>query len=796
MHIVSSMPWPQKNHGRLATLAGFLWLALSAALSAALIAADAPLPAPADLAGAWDGEVTLAGKAVHIRLDLQATPASATLASATPAAPEAPPAPSAPAASTKTTVKSTTTREDADTGANVHPVAPAQPAPVLALTWTGSLYARQDLNGHPLEKIQFAGTTFACETLVDGKRLRFQGNLTGRVLAGAVLFLDAAGATAQTAAFRVAGPPALANVPAATAAKPGATFEGDWEGAVRPAGAAVNAAGTPLWITLVKTGPNWQGTLYIKSREPGTTFDKITINGNRFHGEATLDGRPVVLEAVLADAKLQGDLTVRAPAGAADGTGEQHAAWNAAPAARSGFAPRPIEPVGPGENPATPRPLAPETGLPVFPGAQGFGARTPAGRGGRLIEVTTLDDSGPGSLREALTAKGPRTIVFRVGGVIATQDFLYISEPFVTVAGETAPGDGICIVNAGLVVTTHDVLLSHLRIRPGNQGKITPSHNDALCILGDHQDPAGGAHHIVVDHLSAGWSEDECVSVWGGAREITFSWCLIGEALSKARHHKDTHSAGLLVGDSSDHVSMHHNLLAHNGFRNPLISLGGTHEFVNNVVYDWQDGAAEIFDLKSNTFFNFIGNTYLSGPSTQTPARTLVAIAGRDKGSPRIFAADNQDPQHTADVIRANDKDDAWRSVGADWQGGPADVKLRAPAPFTTRGLKAEPAGKASAAVLAGVGALRPRRDSVDARLVNEVKNRTGKVIDSPADVGGLPAYRTTAAADAPLDSDHDGMPDTWETVHALDPRNPADGVKDRNQDGYTNLEEFLHSLR
>jgi len=169
-----------------------------------------------------------------------------------------------------------------------------------------------------------------------------------------------------------------------------------------------------------------------------------------------------------------------------------------------------LEPKTP-KNPSKPRPFIPLAGLPAFPGAEGFGTDTPAGRGGKVIEVTTLADDGPGSLRAALNDPEPRTIVFRTGGTIELKDQLFIAHPFVTVAGQTAPGGGICIKNAGLVVLTHDVLVQHIRIRPGNEGQVEPDDNDAIQILGKHG-RAAGAHHVVLDHISASWSEDETVS--------------------------------------------------------------------------------------------------------------------------------------------------------------------------------------------------------------------------------------------------------------------------------------------
>jgi pectate lyase len=290
-------------------------------------------------------------------------------------------------------------------------------------------------------------------------------------------------------------------------------------------------------------------------------------------------------------------------------------------------------PAGP-VNPSTPRPLAPQTGLPVFPGAEGFGTRTPAGRGGKVIEVTSLADDGPGTLRAAINDPAPRIIVFRVGGTIELSGELAVSHPFVTVAGQTAPGGGICVKNAGIGIFTHDVLIQHIRVRPGNEGRGEPDNNDAVSILGRHGNVAG-AYNVVLDHISASWGEDETVSTWYGAHDITISWCIISEALNRSRHRKRTHSAGLLVGDGSEHVSVHHCLLAHNDFRNPLFSSGGTHDFVNNVIYNWGAIPAEIFDQDSNSFLNLVGNTFRPGPSTQLGPYEITINPGQRGGVSR-----------------------------------------------------------------------------------------------------------------------------------------------------------------
>jgi pectate lyase len=437
------------------------------------------------------------------------------------------------------------------------------------------------------------------------------------------------------------------------------------------------------------------------------------------------------------------------------------------------------------KNPSQPRPIEPRKGLPVFPGAEGFGTDTPAGRGGKLIEVTSLEDEGPGTLRAALNDPSRRIIVFRVGGIIELREELQILQPFVTVAGQTAPGGGICIKNAGIMIGTHDVLLQHLRVRPGNEGHVNPANNDAVSILGRHSN-IGGAHHVVLDHISASWGEDETISTWYGARDITICWSVISEALNRSRHRKGTHSAGLLIGDSSEHVSVHHCLLAHNDFRNPLISMGGTHDIVNNVIYDWGAIPAEVFDIDSNSFLNFVGNVFRPGPSTREGPYEITINPGQ-RGIPKIYVEGNLGPH------RASATADDWAIVCRGWgREGIAPQQYRATEAFTVAPVTKMPAAEALSKVLAEAGATRPARDTVDQRIVSEVQNKTGEIIDSPLDVGGYPKL---APGIAPADADHDGMPDEWERQHGLDPRDASDANKDRDGDGYTNIEEYLHSL-
>jgi pectate lyase len=424
----------------------------------------------------------------------------------------------------------------------------------------------------------------------------------------------------------------------------------------------------------------------------------------------------------------------------------------------------------------------PVEGLAVFPGAEGFGTRTRAGRGGKALVVTSLADSGPGTLREALADPSPRTIVFAVGGVIELKAHLSIERPFATIAGQTAPGDGVVLKDFGIVISTNDVLLQHLRIRPGNRGAVRVDHNDAIAILGPTGN-AKGAYNVVIDHVSASWGEDETISTWFGPHDITVSWSIISEALSRSRHPKHSHSAGLMVGDRSDRTSIHHNLLAHNDFRNPLIAAGGTHDVVNNVVYDWGALVTQVIE-DAPTKVNVVGNYYRSGRSSQSPYPIFVD-AYQPAQTPQLFVA--------ANVVHDRvPSDNDWDMVQYGWKGKGAPVRFRAPARFTTAPITISSAHEAFSAVLAGAGATLPRRDSTDARVVAEVETGTGRIIDSPDDVGGYPTYR---GGPARTDSDDDGMPDEWERSQNLNPRSAADGSADADGDGYTNLEEYLHSL-
>lgn len=410
--------------------------------------------------------------------------------------------------------------------------------------------------------------------------------------------------------------------------------------------------------------------------------------------------------------------------------------------------------------------------IPAFPGAAGAGAYTAGGRGGRVIEVMNLNDNGPGSLREAVTAAGPRIVVFRVAGLIALEEPIVVQNPFLTVAGQTAPGDGICLRNYAFVVATHDVVIRYLRSRCGDLGG---RQEDCL-------DLAHGARNVILDHCSASWSIDEVLSLAGNVSDVTVQWCLIAESLDDSKHPKGPHGCGSLVR-ANGKVSLHHNLWAHHRTRNPR--LGDNYgrppypqfDFRNNVIYDYGQTCSGMTQGRFTA--NYVGNYLRPGPSST--ARRPISVG---------------DPSDMRFYLRANVLDGNPALTGDNTQffsaveiEGRRQVRIVAE-PFDMPPVETRSAQEAYAAVLAGVGASRPIRDAVDARIIAEVRNRTGSVIDSQQQVGGWPEYRS--AAPEP-DSDHDGMPDDWERRNGLDPDDPADGSSDKDGDGYTNVEEFIN---
>ena len=411
--------------------------------------------------------------------------------------------------------------------------------------------------------------------------------------------------------------------------------------------------------------------------------------------------------------------------------------------------------------------------LPAFPGAQGYGALTPGGRGGTVLFVTNLNDAGPGSLRAALEASGRRIVIFRVGGVIRLSTSISITHPYVTLAGQTAPGDGIVLRGGGLKIRTHDVIVRGMRFRVGDDSAGEPAITREGIMIAGPDRSGNPPRRIIIDHCSISWSIDENASVVG-AEEVTIQWSLLSEGLNNSLHDKPGHSNALLIAENSRRVSVHHNLLAHHWYRSPLVKGGTEAEILANVVYNWGSGAT-VFEDGSGagpTRAVVAGNVYRRGPSTQndTALRIYKSVAA---GS-AIFVSEN--------IGAARVMADAPVLAGAAPLAAPA-VPVRAVAPAAVLD-----------AVLFGAGARLPASDPIDRRVVAEVRAGTGRIIDTVAEVGGWEVLARWDAGAAPADGDGDGMPDAWERERGLNPADPADGAR-QAPSGYTWVEEYINGI-
>ena len=460
----------------------------------------------------------------------------------------------------------------------------------------------------------------------------------------------------------------------------------------------------------------------------------------------------------------------------------------------------------------------PQATIPAFPGAEGGGAYTAGGRGGKVYVVSSLADSGPGSFREACEQGGARVVVFNVSGIIHLQSPVSIRAPYITIEGQTAPGDGICIAGESVWIDTHDVVVRYMRFRRGETNVLR--RDDGL-----GGNPVG---NIIIDHVSASWGLDECMSIYrhvydrNGARQeklptvnVTIQNSIFSEALDTYNH-----AFGSTIGGRNS--TFMRNLWANNVARNPSVGMDGDFGFVNNVVFNWWNRSADGGDNRS--FFNFINNYYKPGPITPLDKpighRILKPEAGR--------SPDTKD-QYGKVYVHGNIMEGNDAVTKDNWNGGVqiqemADAgkytdSIRSNKPFPIAPVTTLTATEAYSYVLANAGATLPRRDAVDKRIVEDV--RTGKIAYNdknaqppaggqfikrrlPADsykqgiisdisqVGGYPEYKGTPYKD----SDNDGIPDSWEKAHGLNPADAADAsLIPRNGGGYSNIEIYLNSV-
>ena len=380
------------------------------------------------------------------------------------------------------------------------------------------------------------------------------------------------------------------------------------------------------------------------------------------------------------------------------------------------------------------------------------------------------EDVIPGSLRAAIEAEGPRTIVFRVAGTIELKAPLVVTNPYVTIAGQTAPGGGVCLKNFGLTVSnTHDVIIQHLRVRPGDAARRAL---DALSV--------GRSQNVIIDHCSTSWAIDEVLSVTGeSTTNVTVQWCFITESLHDSWHEKGPHGMGSLIRADGD-ITFHHNLYAMHNARSPRPGTYGDpsgirFDFRNNVIYNWGGGAG--YTAKDPANMNYIGNYIKPGPAVKHDAHIAFSVGGE---TTRIYPARNV----LVDGRKTFRRD--WRIIANEQ---PLN-KLRRPIPAAP--VRTSSAKRAYARVLNEAGATLPQRDAVDARINEDVRKLRGAIINSQDEVGGWPCL---APGTPPIDRDRDGMPDAWETAHSLDPLDPTDRASDADHDGYTNLEEYIAGI-
>lgn len=459
----------------------------------------------------------------------------------------------------------------------------------------------------------------------------------------------------------------------------------------------------------------------------------------------------------------------------------------------------------------------PQAEIPSFPGAMGGGQFTFGGRGGKIITVTSLEDDGPGTLREACETGGARTVVFNVAGIIRLKSPLIVRAPYITIAGQSAPGDGICLAGESFWINTHDVIIRHMRFRRGETW------------VGRRDDAIGGnpIGNIMIDHVSASWGLDENMSMYRhmyndstGKTEaklptvnITIQNSIFSEALDTWNH-----SFGSTLG--GENCTFIRNLWAANAGRNPSIGWNGIFNFANNVVFNWVHRSTDGGDYTA--MYNIINNYYKPGPLTPKDApighRILKPESGRSKLGYRVYGR----AYVNGNIVEGND-----RVTKDNWDGGvqveneenageyTAAMKWNKPLPMPEFPIMT--AQESFGYVLDNAGATFPKRDAVDKRVTEQV--RTGEIkypenvntddvpkfkhrrlpvdsykngiITDISQVGGYPEYKGTPYKD----SDKDGMPDSWESKYKLNPNDPSDANQDCNGDGYTNIEKYLNGI-
>ena len=434
----------------------------------------------------------------------------------------------------------------------------------------------------------------------------------------------------------------------------------------------------------------------------------------------------------------------------------------------------------------------------AFPGAEGFGKETTGGRGGKIIFVTNLNDTGTGSFREAVMTSGKRIVLFKVSGNVELKSRINITNGDLTIAGQSAPGDGVCIQNYEVVVSASNVIIRYMRFRLGD---LFQQETDA--IWGRYQ------QNVIIDHCSMSWSVDEAASFYAN-KNFTMQWCILSESLNESFHGKGDHGYGAIWG--GDKATFHHNLLAHHNSRNPRFNGGGRSgisngiypnehvDFRNNVIYNWRGNSAYGGE---NGNYNIENNYYKPGPAT--PASYNKRVVQISKEADAIFLAANP-PGYGKFYIAGNFVSGNTAVTASNWSGGVnyASGVTQGLAQLTTA-IESQidtehTAEQAFDRVLKYSGASLSR-DAVDARVVAETKNGTATysgsktgyagILDSQTDVGGWPLLNSLTP---PIDTDNDGMPDEWEIAMKLNSIVANANAKELST-GYDNIEVYLNSL-
>jgi hypothetical protein len=458
----------------------------------------------------------------------------------------------------------------------------------------------------------------------------------------------------------------------------------------------------------------------------------------------------------------------------------------------------------------------PQSKLAAFPGAEGGGAHSFGGRGGKVYVVTSLADSGKGTLREACEQGGARIIVFNVSGIIKLKSPLIIRAPYVTIAGQSAPGDGVCVAGESVWINTHDVVIRYMRFRRGETD--VTRRDDAI-----GGNPVG---NIIIDHVSASWGLDENMSIYrhvydpkDGSKpqklptvNVTIQNSIFSEALDTYNH-----AFGSTIGGLNS--TFMRNLWASNISRNPSVGMYGDFGFANNVIFNWWNRSADGGD--NNSFYSFINNYYKPGPITPAGEPISYRILKPESGRDRRFTNEFGKAYVTGNITEGNEK-----VTRNNWDGGvqPETKRdkqklldsMRVDKPLPMAKISILDTKKAYEYVLANAGASLPMRDAVDTRIVKQV--RTGKIdhvadgvlpatqsyvkrrlpgdsykkgiISDIAQVGGYPEY----SGKPYIDTDKDGIPDAWESKNGLNSKNASDAAK-ISKNGYANIEVYLNSL-